>query len=306
MQWARAHPYASTIMVACIFVIAGALLVMRGTTPPASSGISTWNGNPSAINAPALQTTDANEIQATVAPVATQNYGTTTLPYPSSQASSAPTSTSNIPSGPFNYDTLMAEIAASSHSSASKPATSGSNSAGTVDSGVWNFIPSGMIATTTPSNGRTATQQALYLYGNEIGSYVEGYDAANSNQDTILSDANNDRQNATKAAAVERIGMSLETVGSGMAETTGVPASATSDNAALAESYTAIGKALITVGQSEALADSTLVSAIEAYDAAVDTFNKNYIALATLFSVSGVTFSSGDPGSVFSFSSSSL
>jgi hypothetical protein len=231
------------------------------------------------------------------------------LPYPSNQSSGTPASATtsfNTPNGAFDYNTLMAEIAAGSHTSESK-STSGGTSA-TVVSGtnIWNFIPSGMIATTSPTPSRTPSQQKLYLYGNEIGSYVEGYDAANSNQTQILSDANNDRQNTTKAAGVIRIGMSLQTIGQGIAQTTAVPDSAISVNTALANSYIAIGKALVIVGQSEGLPDSDLVSAIRAYDASVDTFNKKYIALATLFSVNGVTFSKGDPGSVFSFSSNSL
>ena len=58
-----------------------------------------------------------------------------------------------------------------------------------------------------------------------------GYDAAHTDQTQILSDANNDRQNAAKQAAVERIGQDLETVGQGIAEITDAPAAAQADNA---------------------------------------------------------------------------
>ncbi len=294
------------MIVTCLLILIGTVLVINGTSTPTSSGISTWSGNPSALNTARQQTQQTTATQlAAITPSNASQYGTTTLPYPSGASSDTSSSASAL-SGAFDYETLMAEIAAGTRPPASSPVSGRASATSSIGVSVWNFIPAGMIATSSPVSGRTPAQQALYLYGNEIGSYVEGYDAQNSDQDQVLSDANNDRQSATKAAAVERIGTSLETVGQGIAETTGVPASAVADNTALANSYIAIGKALVTVGQSEALSDSALVSAIEAYDAAVDTFNKNYIALATLFSTSGVTFSAGDPGSVFTFTSNSL
>ena len=302
MNWVRLHPYASAIIGAGLFLVIGTIMVMRAASTPTPIGISTWSGNPSALNPVPQQVAVTHPTTVATVPIPT-NYGTATLPYPSNQASSTGAS-AKTPSGPFDYDTLMAQLAANSHTGSKS--TSGSTSVTTSsNTNIWNFIPSGMIATTSPIR-RTPTQQALYLYGNEIGSYVEGYDAANSNQVQILSDANNDRQNATKAAGVVHIGMSLQTVGAGIAQTTDVPPSAASANAALANSYITIGKALVVVGQSEALSDKELVSAIQAYDSAVNDFNKKYIALATIFSLNGVTFSKGDPGSVFSFSSNSL
>jgi hypothetical protein len=304
MDWIRSHPYASSLGGACVLVIIGAIFVFKSTPQMASLGLSTWNGNPGTITSTNTANTGASPVQAVTNP-APQQYATTTLPYKTivPAANSQGTIATQSTSTSFDYDTLLAEISAQTNKPAAQPASASNTTTAGVDA--WSFIPSGLIGTTSPSTGRTPAEQALYAYGNEIGSYVEGYDAENSNQSQVLSDATNDRHNATKAAAVEAIGQDLETIGEGIGETTGVPAVAQGANTALADSYIEIGKDLVIVGQSESLSDSTLATAIENYDSAVGTFNKSYIALATLFLENSVTFSSGDPGSVFSFNSSS-
>ena len=304
MDWIRSHPYASTLAAACILVIGGVVLVANRSNTPESSGVSSWNGNTGVLGA----TNSAPQQSSTQIPpplATAQNYGTQTLPYKQNVpvSNSQGTLQNGTGADSFDFNTLMAEISQSTQ----KPKPSQSSTTigqNTVDA--WAYIPTGLISVQKPTSGRTTLQQALYTYGNETGSYIEGYDAAHGDQAQILDNADKDRQNSVKQAAVARIGQDLETIGQGLAETTDVPAEAAADNTALSNSYIDIGKKLIAVAQAEPLRDSDLVAAIEAYDTAMNTFNRNYIALANLFSSYGVTFSQSDPGSVFSFSSSAL
>ncbi len=302
MEWLQTHVYASTIAVASLFVILGCLLVVSRTDEPTPSGMSAWNGNTSAIasSTPSSQTQSSSPAAlASTSP----DYGIKTLPYTTATSASATTDTIQLSgTSKYNFNALIAELSnpALKTGSNSKAASEGATTT------AWNFIPTGLISIQHPSTDRTALQQSLYLYGNEVGSLIEGYDARHGNQTQVLTDANNDRQNAAKQAAVVRIGQDLELVGSGIADISDAPSLAQPDNTALSNSYLEIGKKLVAVGNAEPLRDSALVSAIESYDSSVNSFNKVFIALASLFSANGVNFSSNDPGSVFSFKTSAL
>jgi hypothetical protein len=302
----RSHPYAAALAGTCLVVILGTLLVLDRTATPSPSGVSAWSGNTAALATSTVPSDSAAVSQTITASTLTQDYGTATLPYTANEPVSDSQGTIQTGSGsaanPFDLNALLAELSQKTLPSSVQLSTTTGNSA----VNAWAYVPTGLIAIATTSSSRSASQQALYQYGNEAGSYVEGYDAAHHGQAQVLSDAQNDRQNATKAAAVENIGQDLETVGQGLAELSDVPAAAAADNTALSASYIDIGKKLIAVGQAEPLSDSALVSAIETYDSAVNSFNGKYIALSTMFSSYGVTFSTSDPGSVFSFTSNAL
>jgi hypothetical protein len=304
MEWIRSHPHASALAAAGILVVLGGMLVINRSPAPSPSGISAWTGNTAAFGTTTNAAAQAASSQTGPSAFAAENYGTRTLPY---TQNTPPVDSQGViqTNGGDSYDfnALMAEL---SNPSLKAGAAAASTTGPTVVN-AWSFIPTGLISIqNVSSSGRTPLQQSLYRYGNEVGSLIEGYDAAHGDQAQVLSGANNDRQNAAKQAAVEKIGEDLETVGQGIAEITDAPDAAQADNAALSKSYIDIGTKLVAVGAAEPLQDSALVSAIESYDSAVNSFNGAYIALANLFSAYGVTFSSGDPGSVFSFSPSAL
>jgi len=303
MDWIRSHTYASALAVASVVVILGGIIVVSRSATPTPSGVSAWNGN-AAVLGPTAPATPVTEDQAGPSAFASENYATQTLPYTQNTPIMDSQGVIETSDGvTYDFNALAAELSNPSPKSGNmSPATSSEQ--GT--SNAWDYIPSGLISIQNASSGRTPIQQALYQYGNEVGSLVMGYDGAHGDQAQVLNDANNDRHNAGKQAAVEKIGQDLQVVGQGIAEITDAPSAAQADNTALSKSYIDIGTKLIAVGAAESLQDPALVAAIKSYDAAVDSFNGSYIALATLFSISNVNFSSGDPGSVFSFSPSSL
>ena len=73
-------------------------------------------------------------------------------------------------------------------------------------------------------------------------------------------------------------------------------------NKNLAESYRAMGGKLRLIP--DANTDEEKIQAMLGYNATVETFTKHYIALVTLFSLSGAIFRNDEPGSVFMFSGS--
>jgi hypothetical protein len=264
--------------------------------------MSAWSGNAGVLGPTTPESQTSVNLTGSSA-LANDKYATQTLPYTQNTPVLDSQGTIETSSGvTYDFNALTAELSNPSLKSGAPASTSTGQSA----INAWDYIPSGLVSIQNTTSGRTPAEQALYQYGNEVGSLVMGYDASHADQTQILSDANNDRQNAKKQAAVERIGQDLETVGQGIAEITDAPTSAQADNDALSKSYINVGTKLVAVGVAESLQDSALVAAIKSYDSAVDSFNGSYIALATLFSLSNVNFSSGDPGRVFSFSPSSL
>lgn len=152
----------------------------------------------------------------------------------------------------------------------------------------------------------TTNQKALYDYGNAAGTYLQEYDDTHTDQAQILSASVDDRQNATKAAAVAQIGNDLEGVGVKLGEISAVPSSAQGANTQLALAYENVGKALVAVSQTTGGSDTDFVNAINAYDTAADSFNTQFANVSTLFAVNNVKFGQSDPGSAFVFTQNSF
>jgi hypothetical protein len=302
MDWVRSHLYVSALGLALGILLVGTLVVYDRSTPATPSGITAWSGTPStfdSITVP-IPRGDSSVVEAT------SSYGATgTLPYTQNFPVSYSEGTiQNTTAGSSND--LKALLAVLSHPQ-TRPSTSSDSASGQSIANTWDFIPAGIISTTSrPGTVRSAIQQSLFAYGNEVGSYVEGYDAAHHGQVEVMKDAMSDRLNVGKQQALARIGTDLETVGQGIASLSDIPSAAMAFNTALANSYVDSGKKLVALATTLTDRDPALVATIESYDTAVVTFTKNYVALAGLFSAYGVTFESTDPGSVFTFSHASL
>ena len=198
----------------------------------------------------------------------------------------------------MDFDSLLAEL--SSPAKTSSKTSSPEVSVPDDIAKAYDMIPKTIIATTTGPH-RNPTEQALYDYGNEVGSLIQSFETQHPNEAQVLKDQLEDRTNATKGAAVISIAQGLVGIGDSMQKMDNVPSAAKGMHSALARSYIEIGGKLSLLPQTSN--DKDFVAAILAYDSAANTFVRNYAALATYFSVSNVTFSPQDAGSVFSFSS---
>lgn len=173
-----------------------------------------------------------------------------------------------------------------------------------IDTSAYAFIPSGLVATTTLTKPRTALQDALYYYGNEVGDTIVSFENSHPDQPAILKNHAEQPGNPDTQAALKRLADDITHVGESIDGIEPVPTQAKSAHVALVAAYKELGAKLATVSHTQG--NDPLYDAIVAYDASADDFAKKFVTLALLFQAYGVTFSPGDGGSVFVFPSSGL
>jgi hypothetical protein len=194
----------------------------------------------------------------------------------------------------FDLDALLAQL--TGETSGGAPASSG----GPDFSSIYSFIPKGFISTNATIEERTPAQQELFEYGNNIGSYLRGFEDSHANMLTTLKNAHEDRGNQAKAEAAARIARDYIALGESLRELSSVPAVAQSAHMAVAEAHIAVGTKLLDVVY--ATEDETFLNAIDAYNSSVEVFSEKFVSLALLFQSAGVQFNTHDAGSVFTFS----
>ena len=292
MDWLREHPYASvTTMVAIVLLVGAYIVKERTTVSPDSISTVAWGGGGGF-----LQPTAGIQNQGISEPPDLYRRVQSSAPfwYPA-----LPTNTSGEIGDvdTFDLDAFIDLISP-------KKTGVGTDTGSSLLSDAYSFIPRGLIATSTPTTERTPTQNVLYAYGNEAGSYIQVFEERNRDMTRVLKDQFEDRQDAPKKAAFLGLADSLAGVGDVLLTIEDVPELAKNANSKLAESYRTIGAKLARVP--DAQTDTEIIEAMLAYNASVEEFIKNYVTLATLFSLSGVTFRGDEPGSVFMFTGGSF
>ncbi len=289
MEWLRLHPYTVALIGSALVVFIGAYFVAQRVAVAPDSSVSRNWGN--------VGGTLSDPIANALAPTTNtqQNLYTQVRSGPP-YVWSGTQNTQDTPADTFDFDAFVASL--------TKPPA---NTGATVqtDAGVdaYSFIPGGMISTSTPQKPRTPDQVALHEYGNEAGGNIQFFEETHASMPQTLKDQFEDRGNPAKNAALIDLGNALAHVGQQLSDIEAPGAVATA-NKNLAESYKEIGGKLALIPNAQG--DLQLITAMRTYDDAVDKFVKNYVALATLLSVSGVTFSADEPGSVFTFSAASF
>lgn len=295
MEWIRSHPYASAIGAA-VLLLAGMFLVVRTSTTPAARTVETFGSARGAFGpfyGPAQQTSPNSEDDIAQNVLSGPPY--TYIP------PSIPTTTgaNTGATDPLDFKTFIRTL------SQDTAPTSGTSSDHSSPADTYLWLPRDLMSTTTTQRPtRSPSLQAVYEYGNEVGAYVQSFDDQHPTAVNILKDQAEDRADPQKVAAVEALARAMREVGRSLLAMDAVPAGMASAHEALAQSYIAIGTDLALV--TKAQADPDFIRAMETYNGSVDTFIKNYVALATLFGAYGVNFGAGDAGSVFTFTAASL
>lgn len=291
MEWLRSHPYTSALCAAALLVVVGAYIVISRASQPAETRPASWGGEAVPLLDPtsyAPATTvlgdDASIMQRVQSgPPYTYIAPDFFTPVPPSETDA----------GQYDFDAFVAELTKTS----SVKASSSTDESGTLSA--YAYIPRGLISTTTPSAPRSALQQKLFDYGNDIGSTIESFEQQHSNTVQALKAQVEDRADPEKAAAVVKIGRDFEALGKILAAMDPVPSTVAPTHRALAESYIELGKKLALVPSAER--DGDFLKAIEAYNASADVFVQNYIRLVSFFGAYGVIFASVDSGRIFTF-----
>lgn len=163
------------------------------------------------------------------------------------------------------------------------------------------FIPSNLRTIETPKT-RTPAVSALFDYGNEVGTYVRGFEDIHQNMPQILRDHAEDRKNPDKIAAVRNMGIDLAQLGLDLLGLQQVPASVATSHKAYATSYRILGTNLTKIAESET--DQEFLEAITAYNTSAEDVTKRFLFIVAIFDTNNVTFSTSDPGSMFMFNPS--
>ncbi len=199
----------------------------------------------------------------------------------------APSQMEEAPAAPFDLTTLLGSIV--------EPITSEEPSAPSA----YEFLPRGFISTDVQTEVQTEFQEELYRYGNTLGGYLRTFEDSHADVIVVLRDAREDLGNTAKAEAAASIGTDYRFLAEELHTMASVPEAAQTLHTAFADANEKVGANLEVVARSTNEQD--LVAAIEVYNASVDVYAQKFVALASLFVASGVTFSEGDPGSAFSF-----
>ncbi len=286
MDWVRSHPYATACGAAGFAIMIGAFVVERGMLASPRDGISLWGGSGTPLINPTSYDTLGNVIDSQPQ---LGSSGAQPVYIPPTQHISDET---GAPADTFDFGAFIASL--------TQPTGSAASSSTSINA-AYSFIPRGLIATSTPAKTLTKQQQALYEYGNEVGSYVQTYEDSHRNAPIQLRDQIEDRQNKEKGDRVRSIAAAMRQTGQSLLTVETLPQGIAAMHTALANAYIDTGTKLANVP--DAQSDQQLLAAITAYNAAADGFANAYVSLATLFSTAGVVFSSQDPGSVFTFTS---
>ncbi len=297
MEWLRRHPYTFTIAIVGVVLIGGALFVeSRSPVALSSQSMDTWGGG----SFPAYQAPTTQQTPQQVAQDVIESQVPATLSLPPLSTSSPAAAPQSAQKNGFDYLAFLSQLSGAQPIPTSVNGTTSANAAITE---AYEFIPTGLVATTAPAKKpMTPDQQALYDYGNEVGGEIQSFEELHTNEAQVLKDQAEDRSDPTKAAALVSLAQAFVSVGTYLQQMQDVPADVSSQHKALAQSYIDIGTKLQLVAQAKS--DSDFIQAIETYDTTANMFVQNYGALAQFFSARGVVFAPQDPGSVFSFSGS--
>jgi hypothetical protein len=287
MDWARQHLTTTLSLLAGVLLVGGTILVIE-RAPASPGGARAWGTSGNSLQDPQAYT--PNPVLSTTQP----SYGGQSPNFlPLAPAQPLGGEVDSTTGSDTDLAALLAQL--------SSPPKASADATTSIDTSlVYDFIPSGLISTSTAGQKRTSQQQALYEYGNEIGSYIQSYETRSGNVPQILRDQIEDRSSAQKGQAVKDVGASLIYIGTQMDRMDRVPEGAEGMHAALAASYKEMGTKLQAVP--DAQGDQAFIATIQAYDASADAYAGNFVALADYFALSQVKFSSEDPGSVFTFS----
>lgn len=305
MNWIRLHPYLSTLITAGILLLIGGSIVIEHAQTVTPTDTTAWGSGTFNTQATAVSDTNTNTTdQASIIEQAV-NTAVSSTPAPNytpPTATNTASTDTTAPSKTFDYNSFLLSL---TQAATSTHKIQNASTTAEVIASAYAYIPRGLISTSTPSiPERTATQAALYHYGNEVGSYIQSFDESHADTTHILQDQIADRNNPDKIAAVERLGKDLAAVGKQLDDVSDVPPTISAAHKALVASYTEIGQDLQKVPQTSY--DSDFIAAIKTYDAAADTYTKNFIQLSLVFTANGVIFSPQDSGSVFTFTQNTL
>jgi hypothetical protein len=290
MEPAKRHQYIWALLGAGTLFLVGTIVVIQ------HAGVTTAGGG-GAINIIGyIQPTNT----ALPLPVTPQPVRPTGINVPIKNNISTSTKTTDTsqtqtqPDSPFDWKSFVAIL-----THAPKPGATSTGSGAISD--VYSFIPSGLISLPEPQSTITmpASQKPLYSWGQDAGTAIQSFEESHPNQPQVLTDFINDRQSASKIAAMKQLGADLSGVGDLISTIDPVPSQMNTAGPALANAYHEIGRNLAAIP--DAKGDDATVKAILTYDKSAEAFVQKFVNVVNIFQANGVKYSQDEPGGVFMF-----
>ncbi len=219
------------------------------------------------------------------------------VPYTKVNTATAPAPTPPPASDAFDWNSFFASL---THSSQTQNPVPGDTSI----SDAYAFVPTGLISAQTQADVHkmTATQKALYNWGNDAGGAIQSYENNHPDQPAILTNFMQDRQNPAKIAAMKQLGADLQAIGNSFDTLMGIPPQLSTAAPALADAYREIGRNLAIIP--DAAGDEATVKAILTYDKSAEEFVHKFVAVALILQANGIQFTQDEGGGVFMFPNS--
>lgn len=284
--WVHNHPYlATSITVAALLVLLFFIVAARTGVHGSASG-NNWVGAGSVFFTGGRTLTQAERMSAE-AIVKQQSpkteLGYIPIPTPNADGTSAEDFANDL-------GKLLLELSVQPNTPAPAQTETGSG---------YSLIPHGLISVASGAKQRSPEAEVLFVYGNEVGTYIQGFESLHLNSVQMMKDHAEDRGNADKAANVDRLGYEMAELGRDLNQLQTVPADIKAAHAALATSYRLAGTNLTKVAAAKS--DEEFLGAINTYNASVESLAKRFLVVVGIFSANEVSFSSSDPGSIFMF-----
>ena len=291
-EWVHGHPYLATIVGVGGLLILGSILVIQRTDVVPSNSSGAWGGAGGMF---------FNGIRAATA--YRPNIDIARYQSPQDSVAFIPIFTPSVQSEETDENTpaddsiiaLLSLLVQSNQTSG--PAGGGEEAP--PDS--YSFIPQGFVSAETPTKKRTPLQESLFSYGNQVGTYVKGYEDMHYGTAQILKDHIEDRANPQKITAVRNLGLDMRQLGFDLQTMSAVPQSVSAAHKSYAAAYKTAGANLVKIAETQT--DEEFVGAITTYNASVEELSKRFVLLVALFGANEVTFSSSDQGNIFMFTS---
>ncbi len=288
-RFLESHPLAIAITVIALFFLAGGFILLRreGRTPTPESV--TWNAGVSTFQNP-IATGPGSTTDTPASPTTIPSAPDTVQLPPATTPTNAPVTTDT---GFQSFLTGLMTTPAAGSAAASSNSTASSDIFS-----AFSYLPQGLISTTL-EKPRTPEQEILHTYGNAAGAFIKRFEAGHPDMVSTLEAFTKDRTSAEGATGMRAIAADLTDIGASMLKMDNIPEEVRSAHETLAHHYEDIGAKLAVIANSST--DEGYLDAITTYNAAADSFTGGYIALMTLFAISGVSFSAYEDGSAFSY-----
>ncbi len=159
-----------------------------------------------------------------------------------------------------------------------------------------SWMPTKFNNNPTKPQNKTALEQEIYDYGNNIGKLIKDFSNTSGNHNKLMSDFVKDTHSANNILKLESLAENYKLLAKQIKNTNApIPMKAVADNLSLG--YASVGEA--TLQLSKQRTDEELLKEIYKYNKTVEDFAISFIKFSKIFRLYGIRYNKGEPGDIF-------